>query len=368
MINPLKITQNQFDKRWDELPEVLRELLYSPEHAEIIRYVCENNHLSEDKTGTVLGIVGGVIMGFVHVQDLDRQIAKHLDINVMLARSISSDIKERVLKRFENEVGDAFQPVLASELGEEQQGGIVRESVELDVIGAEHPEETKNIPISPVSPKPQGVPERTETILNTPFILHEEKKPETAAEGRSSFFKSISVPLGFFKSKNQSAQTTKPIRVEVEAPKSERRTVNYSELRTSLSPFENQSFIKSESASSPIRDTSPDNLEEKKDIAPAILPETEKIPEKTKLPDFVAEKPAETAIKPPQTTLTAPSATLYEKTTSANASPSSPSTDTKPTKSFFGKTGGTPNEPGILGTIKKNQPKIEGNTIDLKNG
>lgn len=334
MINPLKITQGQFDKRWDELPEILRELLYSPEHAEIVQHVCENNHLSEDKTGTVLGIVGGVIMGFVHAQDLDHQISEHLDINTELARSIASDIKERVLKRFENEIEDAFQPSLPSETKGDGEGETQEKIIEISESGSD----SENAPIS----IPIERTEATETpamgtapIPNAPFILQEEKKPETAAGGKS-IFKGFSIPLGFFKPKNSATRSDDSLRVKVETPiKNEKRTVNYSELRTSLSPFEGgQSFINIDKPGDAGNGTPvpiPVPPVQTKTTVP-VAAETQKIPGSAPVMRFNAKENVPIPARPPfpLTDLPAPD-----------------------------------NTENIIGMIKKTQPKVDGNVIDL---
>ncbi|MGC9611178.1 MAG: hypothetical protein ABSE68_03120 [Minisyncoccia bacterium] len=308
MVNPLKITQSQFDQRWDELPETLRELLYSPEHAEIIQHICENYHLSEEKMGTVLGLVGSIIMGFLHIQDLDHHIAIQLDLNAELSKSIASEIRERALKRFEDEIEKIFQPSLPSELEERK---IEKDSLDIDVIGKDFSGTNRIITIVPENEK------KSEPVQGAPFILHEEKKQETASE-RKSILKSVSIPLGFFKSRNQATpvlSSSKPVRVGVEAPeKNEKRVVNYSELRTSLSPFDTgQSFLSvgdapKEMPPAPIR------------VSPPITPA---IPGPEKKPEALVASIQSTPIK------------VFKK-------------------------------PDIMGTIKKPEPKIEGNTIDLR--
>ncbi|MEK7651180.1 MAG: hypothetical protein AAB377_01475 [Patescibacteria group bacterium] len=282
MINPLKITQGQFDRRWDEMPESLRELLYSPEHAEIIRLICENHHLSEEKIETVLGVVGSIIAGFIHIQDLDHQIVVVLDLNPELAKTLALEINERVLVRFEKEIEDVFQPVLTT--------------------GGAKKKEKENNNLTNVKIVDEDVPGPV-SLSEKPFILHQEKSE--APEEKKSSFKGFSMPFGFFKSKNQPTPAGKSTKVEIEtsgdSPKNEKRTVNYNELRTSLSPFEvEQNFI------NPVKNEPVSAL-----IVP--IPEIKPVPAAPEISPLSEEKKSE-----------------------------------------------------IFGTIKKPQPKTEGNTIDLR--
>ena len=324
------------------MPEMLRELLYSPEHAEIVRHICENNHLNDDKTGTVLGIVGGVIMGFVHVQDLDHQIARNLDINTELARSIASDVRERVLKRFENEIEDAFQPSLPSEMEENGEAGPQEKIIEITETSSESEGAPISIPIeSSETAKTPGTD--TAPATSAPFILHEEKKTETASGGRS-IFRGFSIPLGFFKPKNPVMRSDDSPTVKIETPgKSEKRVVNYSELRTSLSPFEGQqSFIHPVRNSPPL---GPSGAQSAGEISNGVNPSTPAIfPAQTE-----SAAPAMSMAAIPAVPEPAPIAMPETKTTAPNK--------IAPTQS--------PETGNILGMIKKTQPKVEGNTIDL---
>lgn len=350
---PGRLSNDILIKKYRILPINLKNAIFSYEYAEAIFRTGHNSHLADDKISSVARLAGRTLMGFIHPEDFEKEVEIELSVDKRVSDTVSKDIQSNVISFFTPDIKSVYEP---TDLKKAAAGNV--KDVEISIGGLSFSDGDRNIPVSiPVQKAGTEEPpdEEIKTALNTPFILHEEKRPETVAGERNSFFKSISVPLGFFKSKNQSARTTKPIKVEIEMPKTEKRVVNYSELRTSLSPFENQSFIKSENASSPIRGVSQGvslgNFEGKKEAAPMIVPETKKsdTPEKIELP---------------RGSLGVLSTTLYEKTASVN--PSSPNTDTKPVKSFFGKTDETPNEPGILGTIKKIQPKIEGNTIDLR--
>lgn len=242
------------------------------------------------------------------------------------ALAVTREIKERVLEPMryalfqwgvdisDIKVHDA--PALKEILPEGAEEKSEEKSIEITEIGGEG----RNVPIPIQKTETETFPaKKTETAPNTPFILHEEKKTETAAGEKSSFFKSFSVPLGFFKSKSQSgvpAASSTPIRARVEAPaKNEKRVVNYSELRTSLSPFEGkQSFLnvgKDEPAKAAEAPMAP--ALEKKEVPAPSMPELQPKP----------------AVLPPA-----------EKKEELGKAP-------------------------IFGTIKKTEPKVEGNILDL---
>jgi len=346
MINPLKITQEQFDQRWDEMPESLRGLIYSPEHAEIIRHICENQHLSEEKTETVLGIVGSVITGFLHIQDLDHKMVTVLDLNPELAKTLASEINERVLNHFDKEIEAIFQPILTTGSKNKMVDGGGVNLIGIKIIDEEPKNDEKKIKISPDNSKISTESMVASSLSDNPFIIHEEKSA-APVQDKKSILKSISIPLGFFKKKTDAQIPMKPMKVQIESPaRDERRVVNYSELRTSISPFENQSFI------NPIKNPLSNEAATttlgriiSNDVTPVKTPASEEKP--VILPEKAAPS-SEVVLKQPEQT-TKP---VIQERMAVRPSLISD----KPVTEGV----------GILGTIKKTQPKVEGNLIDLK--
>lgn len=287
-INPIRYSDNlsmvTLIKKFNVLPKKLRDSLFSYRNAEIIFRAGRNNHLSDEKISLLSRIAGRVLMGFVHMEDFQKEIELGLSIDTRIASVLTKEMEDKIFYSVSSDISDVYEPFnLSSEKNKDSN-------------------ESAEIPISEFS----SDAEETIPVMSSesPFILHEEKSP--ASEEKKSSFRGFSMPFGFFKSKNQPAPVGKSTKVEIEtsndSPKNEKRTVNYSELRTSLSPFDTeQGFInpvKNEPISAPI----------------VPIPEIKPVPAAPEIPPLPEEKRNE-----------------------------------------------------IFGTIKKSQPKTEGNIIDLKN-
>lgn len=184
--------------------------------------------------------------------DFVKSMIEEAKITEKEAGAVAKEIKEKILEPMryslfrwgidisDIKTGDA--PSLKDIAPEGGENKLEEKNIDITEIG----EEDKNVSV-PIQKEPPITPARVPApapLSDAPFIIHEEKKTETAGAGRTAF-KGFSIPLGFFKSKDQPAEAGQPVRASIEAPaKSEKRVVNYSELRTSLSPFEGaQNFI-----------------------------------------------------------------------------------------------------------------------------
>lgn len=281
-----------------DIPQQIRQQLFS-EHADaVLAKIIRRADIQNPSS--VPGVLFRLLIKELPAHDFIETLSREGNLNLGKARSVALLIKEKILEterrslfRWGIDISD-IKVHDASPLEELEPGEIKKEE--------------KNITVEDIGKDKEGVDEEFVAVnpitsSEKPFILHEEKSP--APEENKSSFKGFSMPFGFFKSKNQSAPAGKSTKVEIEtsgsSPKNEKRTVNYSELRTTLSPFEvEQNFInpvKNEPVPTPITPAP--------EIKPvSVVPEIPPLPEEKK------------------------------------------------------------NE--IFGTIKKPQPKTEGNTIDLR--
>ena len=276
-----QITEKILNEKYDELPSVLRDALNSESNSNAIEEISREHNLNEDDQELVKIYTSYVLLGFLPPKDLFRELVVfYPDTEEKKVVEIVRDINRRVFSAVHKELGDLYQP---NRMVTENKGKEIEISINDFSSGAE-----ETVPI---------------ISSEKPFIIHQEKSQ--APEEKKSSFKGFSMPFGFFKSKNQPAPVGKSTRVEIEtsgdSPKNEKRTVNYNELRTSLSPFEvEQNFI------NPVKNEPVSAL-----IVP--IPEIKPVPAAPEIPPLSEEKKNE-----------------------------------------------------IFGTIKKPQPKTEGNTIDLR--
>ncbi|PIY59551.1 hypothetical protein COY96_01175, partial [Candidatus Wolfebacteria bacterium CG_4_10_14_0_8_um_filter_37_11] len=90
------ITKQQALNRWDKLPMVLREAIFSERNADILWGVCETQHLSEDKIYRIATLAGDTIMGFIHPEDLAKEIKETTNIHSDIADLIVKEIDRKI--------------------------------------------------------------------------------------------------------------------------------------------------------------------------------------------------------------------------------------------------------------------------------
>lgn len=220
----IQISRSQALNRYDLLQENLKDSLFSAQNAEIIRRVCASHHLTEDKTVIIGKIVGYIIMGFIHPEDLAGEIKNALNINPEIAASISREIDRKIFSPIRNDIDKVYSPLEGS--------------AEEHIIDLRKVEEKKE-----VEPLKEEVvaPEKPE---DKPVIIHQEAEIKPTAVVKKSLGGLFSA-LG---AKKEEAKAPKPVAAEVQIageqpPKEEvskpaapPRVVHYTELRTSLTP------------------------------------------------------------------------------------------------------------------------------------
>ena len=255
-------------------------------------------------------------MGFIHTEDFQKEIELGLSIDTRIAGVLANELKDKIFYSVDSDISDVYEPI---NLSLEKEVGI-KEKSEISISDFSSSAE-ESIPI---------ITQKSES----PFILQEEKSV-APVENKKSILKSIGIPLGFFKKKDDIQAPPKPTRVEVEVPvKDEKRTVNYSELRTSISPFENPNFLN--------------------------IPVTPKV-QKTEdnIPKVETNEPGLTE---PEKSGPAPAPEIPKKPSILKMDGES-----NPAPLIINQNEAAPGDIKILGTIKKSQPRVEGNVIDLKN-
>ena len=336
-------------KRYRFVTDDLQQALYSYENSQVIYRTCTNHHLGDDKTSRVAALVGEVILGFVHVDDLAKTIEEKTGIDQRICAEIAADIRAGVIGGLTGSISSIYEPTGAAAEPEEK-------AISLGNIGGMEAE-----PI-PVEVAPAQSVTLEEKKPDTPFILHAEDAPGPAA-GRPAI-RSVTSPLGgfFLKKRKPTGETASPFaKLEIPGLKpEEKRVVHYSETRTPLSQLEEPSFINVGEAQ-PLAQPETFAPKENKEVEPpaggstsdvaasgiTIKPKAEDIPDKV----FAAPKLG-----------SSPMARNDIMKMPASQNPATENIgEVEPPKGDS-----TSDGPAILGAIKKPEPKVEGNVIDLK--
>lgn len=257
----LQISQQQAIERYDSLPQVLKEALFSQESDELIWRIGEAHHLNDEKKSILTTIVGDVIMGFLHPDDLRRELQEVLGIDIRIAASISREVNKRIFYPIRDEIRKVYTPIitgfqkppmpLVEEMPEEiptkekisEETKTPVEELKKPSFPPRRPFPTPPLVVPPIPPKPES---------GKPFILHKQEALKPVLETQMPAAGATGQKFSPFLQATPVQTPPKPAAAEIElGPKiSDRaqevkgagetpRIVHYSGFRTPLQqPFE----------------------------------------------------------------------------------------------------------------------------------
>lgn len=171
----LKFPKEKVMERFDALPEHIQQLLTTDELINTIWTIGEAHHLGEERTGKIASIIGAIILGFLHNEDLAKEITREARIDKRLADEIAHELQLKILDPLMPEINAAFSSNLRGVLSTTPTSTIE--------------------PAQPAIVRPVFAPPQQETGEgNQPFILHEERseieqvKPMDETLVRPSFY------------------------------------------------------------------------------------------------------------------------------------------------------------------------------------
>jgi hypothetical protein len=94
------ITKQQSLKRWDTLPDDLREFLFADTTTQMIDVIFESLHIPAEKQPPIRRIVGLSLMGFIHTEDVAKEIQDATGINSQHARELADSISIKIFSPF----------------------------------------------------------------------------------------------------------------------------------------------------------------------------------------------------------------------------------------------------------------------------
>lgn len=261
----IQVVRDQALQRYDLLSENLKDALFSLNNAEIVRKVGESHHLTEDKIVAIGKIIGYIILGFIHSEDLAQEIKDALNLNSEIANSIAQEIDRKIFALIRSDLEKVYQPAVAEAMAGEpptEEALDLRAKVEppteMEIPKAEEPkvvvEEIQSKAVQPPEVKPQfGEVEPPKIGVGEvePLIIHKEAEFKPLSETK----KSLGGLFGFLR-KGKKEEKISPVKAQVEigeemkpaeAPQKEEkiapsgppkvRVVHYTEFPTPISPF-----------------------------------------------------------------------------------------------------------------------------------
>ena len=247
----LTLSKTQLGQRWDTLPPILRDALFSEANGDFIYRTCETEHVPKEKIYDVLGISGYVLMGFLHPEDLALELKDALGLDPQTAGTISQAIDSRIYTPLRDEINKVFAPP-------SRYGTDVPKLIDVGGIGSwerkpftahegtsSTPKTATTAPSSSVPPSFGGPATKPSMPASNdqepaPVIIHEEPGAKPLTPG----FK-ISMPSPKFSDTKQAAPAPKPAVLELggnsakSAPSfgekvdtQKMRVVHYTDMRT----------------------------------------------------------------------------------------------------------------------------------------
>ncbi len=289
----------------------LREVLYSPAYGETVFQIARDYHLDERKSEIMVKLVGFVLYGFIHPEELDEKMMEEVDIDKKTAEEISDKLNKKIFDQFRKEISEIYSPVSEDSLQVESIRKSSPSSKSEKTILKE--KETKvdegNLPEPFYSPEKdksfdkesftKDKPSFKRPVFEKktkdggeaePFVIHRGSGREPSFEDKNQGPKK-SFSLGDFFGKEQK---DKGFSAKIQTPfnknKDDEKIVNYSEYRSTLEPDKEKNFIN-------IPDQKEKGLkeevEDKKEVGTPLQPEEEiqkSNPPKNKIPASLNEE------------------------------------------------------------------------------
>ncbi|MEK7464572.1 MAG: hypothetical protein AAB617_02215 [Patescibacteria group bacterium] len=304
------ITEEEVSRRFESAPSAISNLLNSADEKKTIDEISRTHYLNEDKRLILEQLVSLVLLGFVSPNELATEMSNEIPLNFHHSRALAKEIDEKVFAFVRDDLKSSYAPPSEdlwekeSEERPEGQEPIILPFAFGPLAKDKAPEEKTGIKMEPG--------EKASQLKDGPLIIHSEKTSGEEKK-RSSLF---SFPLNLIKPRTRTGEGAS-VRAHVEAPKE--RVVHYSELRTPVSPF-------GKGGNDSVKFTLPEKTQ-RIEIAPTInTPEEKPVPIIMEAPKIPQAKPA------PQPNI----------------------------KGFWRP------EQAKKPVSDKAQPKIEGNTVDLR--
>ncbi len=216
------VTKQQALNRWDKLPVVLREAIFSERNTDILWIVCEDQHLPEDKIFRVASLVGDVVMGFTHPDDLGKEIKETLALNPIIIDLIVKEVNSKIFAPIRSEINKALAlPILTEEEIEAEEAAEKAKETEEPTVSdiiKEGVKYTKPEGIEAESIKIIGVEKGKEIVIpkgiemaEGPVIIHKEEEFKSVMGSK----KSLGELFGFLGGKEIKKEAPTVAKIEI---------------------------------------------------------------------------------------------------------------------------------------------------------
>ncbi len=156
-------TREQILDRWNNMPDILRDVSHSQTVFNEIDSIQKKYNLSDNKISSLGRLIRGVFYGLIHTEDLYKEIRDDLQVDPRLALEIYHEVDNKILSPFKKDIEENY---VKSKLGTVKESEIIEPGqVSPQVVLKEkNPEivDLKNQPSSsqPIKLKIEGTPSK----------------------------------------------------------------------------------------------------------------------------------------------------------------------------------------------------------------
>ncbi|MFA5386477.1 MAG: hypothetical protein WC297_02345 [Candidatus Paceibacterota bacterium] len=187
----LFIPEGEIVKRAKNLPEKISNILNSTAIYSLINTVCQTNYLKKEWVDDVAMVTGEVLLGFLHSEDMAKEIQEITGLNYKVADNVAKDIGKRIFSPLKEEIEKNYSPLPPTEESKQTTPPTIsRQEMKssippVDLRPSEQPksQEPKEEP-KPLTPSMPPAPEegpailfKSETIASATPITTEKRKP-----------------------------------------------------------------------------------------------------------------------------------------------------------------------------------------------
>jgi hypothetical protein len=102
----------QVRQRIKSLPPTLVDALFSIQTAEVVRMTIEQNNIPIEKSSPIAQAIGLVLLGFIHPEDLAKEIQEKAGVAPQMASAVSSSFAAKIFSPLKGDLDKAYAPLL----------------------------------------------------------------------------------------------------------------------------------------------------------------------------------------------------------------------------------------------------------------
>ncbi|MEK7635894.1 MAG: hypothetical protein AAB405_02270 [Patescibacteria group bacterium] len=105
------ITEQQAQKKYNSLPDKIRNVLDSENSVMTVGQICRKHHLDDERILIVNQLVALILLGFVSPNDFSQEIMDNTHLNYQHSDDIAKEIYEKIFAPIRSEIDKIYSPV-----------------------------------------------------------------------------------------------------------------------------------------------------------------------------------------------------------------------------------------------------------------